>query len=288
MSVRVVLAALALAPAPRLEPAEVLEIAEQSDERDRLVSPLRPREGGGYDYSDPKGRFNAVIQPDGRVTISLPPALRGGLCLGALNCVVVEDLWDYLRSPEKWQPQLSSTQEWMAMHGAPVVFGFSTLALGALEMPMRPPFIGVGGSFGRRFAPRRAIMDFMRHTFEMRLGLAAAAQRDLIAYELSRLDDELDALWAESWRPLADRRALLFELWDQCLEGIPRVVALSDDLAIALDRIRHQAAAEARRKIVKFVRKNAPWGAPNAYTAAELHQLNARRISIERFDPYHH
>jgi hypothetical protein len=198
MSVRVVLAALALAPAPRLEPAEVLEIAEQSDERDRLVSPLRPREGGGYDYSDPKGRFNAVIQPDGRVTISLPPALRGGLCLGALNCVVVEDLWDYLRSPEKWQPQLSSTQEWMAMHGAPVVFGFSTLALGALEMPMRPPFIGVGGSFGRRFAPRRAIMDFMRHTFEMRLGLAAAAQRDLIAYELSRLDDELDALWAES------------------------------------------------------------------------------------------
>lgn len=66
------------------------------------------------------------------------------------------------------------------------------------------------------------------------------------------------------------------------------MVALSDDLAIALDRIRHQAAAEARRKIVKFVRKNAPWGAPNAYTAAELHQLNARRISIERFDPYHH
>jgi hypothetical protein len=43
MSVRVVLAALALAPAPRLEPAEVLEIAEQSDERDRLVSPARAK-----------------------------------------------------------------------------------------------------------------------------------------------------------------------------------------------------------------------------------------------------
>lgn len=274
-------------PPPRLEEDQVEAIARESADRDRLTSPLRPRDDGGFDYSDPKGRFDAVIHADGRVTIELPPPFRGGICFGTFQCVAFDDLGDYLRHPERWQPELSSNQMWQALHGAPIAFGATSFVLGAMEMPIAPPLIGFGGRFGRRFTPRGPIMEFMRTTFEMRLRMAAGHQRDLIAYELHVLEDELAAIWEDPRLPLTTRRELLFELWDECLEGAaPSAPEGADDLAIELDRIRHEAADQARRRILAFARRHAAWGTPAAFTPAELRRFNLRRQSRARFDPY--
>ena len=89
---------------------------------------------------------------------------------------------------------------------------------------------------------------------------------------LRALAGYLDALWSDASRPAADRRALLFDLWDECAEeGDP-------DL--------RSAAARARRQIASFIRDKLPATGPDAYTPDELHRMNAVRRSAAPFAPY--
>ena len=53
-----------------------------------------------------------------------------------------------------------------------------------------------------------------------------------------------------------------------------------------MEELRHRAAAEARRQILRFIRARAPAGSDVAYTSEELHRFNAHRRSRERFAPY--
>ena len=82
----------------------------------------------------------------------------------------------------------------------------------------------------------------------------------------------LDALWIDARWPVAYRRQLLFELWDECLDEGP------DDLVLA--------STQARRTIEAFVRKRLPRGSADAFSDGELEQLNVRRESKEAFRPY--
>lgn len=82
----------------------------------------------------------------------------------------------------------------------------------------------------------------------------------------------LEAVWRRSDLPASERRALLFQLWDDLL-----------DTDVGPEGT---AAQEARARIVGFIRAQLPPGAPHAYTRDELARLNARRKSRRTFDPY--
>jgi hypothetical protein len=129
-------------------------------------------------------------------------------------------------------------------------------------------------------------------TFEMRLGMAVAFQRKQIDKRLARLGGELDKIWADERRDLKSRKELLFQRWDECDE--PEAVASpTSELpgfgvveSSELDEARQDAAGSARRLIEKFIREHAPKGSAEAFTAAELSDMNGRRASEQKFSPY--
>ncbi|MFW6050408.1 MAG: hypothetical protein ACODAU_04495, partial [Myxococcota bacterium] len=106
---------------------------------------------------------------------------------------------------------------------------------------------------------------FLRETREMRDRMAAEHREQEVGRGLAALRARLFRLWEED-APAAERRRRLFEKWDECSE---------DGMGTA-----------ARQAIVEFVRRHLPEGSADAFTAAELRRLNARRRSRARFAPY--
>lgn len=129
-------------------------------------------------------------------------------------------------------------------------------------------------------------------TFEMRLGMAVNFQKQQIDKRLARLGGELDKIWADDRRDLGSRKELLFQRWDECDE--PEEVAsptaelpgFGEVENSELDDARQDAATSARRLIETFIRKHAPKGSPEAFTAAEISDMNRRRASKQKFSPY--
>lgn len=140
----------------------------------------------------------------------------------------------------------------------------------------------------------RAKHELLKATFDLRLGMAVAFQKKQLDKRLDRLDGELSKIWADERRDLAARKELLFQRWDECDEPDET----SDDESSAevpgfgvvenseLDEARHDAAVGARKLIEKFIRKNAPTGSAEAFSASELASMNKRRISKQKFEPY--
>jgi hypothetical protein len=131
----------------------------------------------------------------------------------------------------------------------------------------------------------------LKATFEMRLGMAVDFQKRQLDKRLSRLDGELDKIWADERRELSSRKELLFQRWDECDE--PDEVTTTAELPgfgtvenSELDQARQGAASSARKRILKFIREHAPKGSSEAFTAAELADMNRRRASKQKFDPY--
>lgn len=131
----------------------------------------------------------------------------------------------------------------------------------------------------------------LKGTFEMRLRMAIDFHKRQIDKRLKRLDGELDKIWTDERRELAARKELLFQRWDECDE--PDAIASAADLPgfgavenSELDEARHGAAASARKRILKFIRERAPKGSGEAFTSAELADMNRRRASKQKFDPY--
>jgi hypothetical protein len=165
---------------------------------------------------------------------------------------------------------------------SPLVVDFEERAI----FPMgRLPVAAFGGRMGgladwtigqKHVAAKRAFLDA---TAGLRYRLAYAWQRARVQDQLAGLADRLLAIWRDPKLPLAERKRLLFALWDEC-----------DDLAPSapspFDALRGAAGHNARLKIAAFVRLVAPPGSADAYTAGELARLNAARRSVARFDPY--
>jgi hypothetical protein len=140
----------------------------------------------------------------------------------------------------------------------------------------------------------RAKAELLKATFDLRLGMAITFQKKQLDKRLERLDGELSKIWADQRRDLDARKELLFQRWDECDEPDET----TDDEASAelpgfgevesseLDEARNEAAVDARKRIEKFVRKHAPAGSPEAFSASELADMNKRRISKQEFDPY--
>jgi hypothetical protein len=123
---------------------------------------------------------------------------------------------------------------------------------------------------------RRGIDPYARNklalldrTRDQRAALGERRHRDQLAHAAQLAQANIDRLWATT-RDAAARRLALFELWDECAEtGSEELVA---------------AGAMARALVIGAIR--ARLRGDEAYTAAELAQLNARRRSSAVFAPY--
>jgi hypothetical protein len=113
----------------------------------------------------------------------------------------------------------------------------------------------------------RAKQDHLRETFEQRLVLADSARREQEQIALGQLGERLRALWSDGRRPVAERRRLLYALWEECDAERP-------------------AGRAARARIVAFVRERLPAGSQDAFPPTELDGLNRGRREDDRFEPY--
>jgi hypothetical protein len=139
----------------------------------------------------------------------------------------------------------------------------------------------------------RAKAKLLEATFDLRLGMAVSFQKKQIDKRLDRLDGELSKIWTDERRDLAARKELIFQRWDECDEPDEVVDEEGAELPgfgkvqnSELDQARRDAAIDARKTIEKFIRKNAPPGSEEAFTASELAAMNKRRVSKQEFDPY--
>lgn len=106
-------------------------------------------------------------------------------------------------------------------------------------------------------------------TREHRAIMQQRATRERLAHSGQLMQHHISRLWA-STADLATRKQGLFELWDDCAE------TGGDEFVTG--------AAEARRLVVAWIQLKLR--DTDAYTADELAQLNTKRKSQERFEPY--
>jgi hypothetical protein len=117
-------------------------------------------------------------------------------------------------------------------------------------------------------------LSFLDRTRDERVAMGERERARQVAATEQTVRRHLERLWARGDLSLADKRAAVFALWDDCVEGE------TDDPGAA------EAGLRARRHVVGFARARFPAGSPHAYTADELARLNAGRQSRARFAPY--
>jgi hypothetical protein len=107
---------------------------------------------------------------------------------------------------------------------------------------------------------------FLEQTEALRRRLARKARDTRAARGLARLRRRLDAVWSAAGRSYAQKRRMLFQIWDDCAQN--------------------ERGERARRVVEGFVRSRLPAGSSEAYTRSELARLNRGRASDARFAPY--
>ncbi len=167
---------------------------------------------------------------------------------------------------------------------------FGPSGIGGVGMGVTGPTEWLLALSGQEF-DAAAKTAFLNQTRELRTQIAVAFTRQLLETRLGELGQELLGLGADASRSLAERRALLFQRWDECdermLAGLPTAAGeLPAEAVSAIDEARLAAAEKARRTIEGFIRRQLPRGSARAYTPDELKELNRRRVSVEPFAPY--
>jgi len=108
-------------------------------------------------------------------------------------------------------------------------------------------------------------------TREQRICMARRYQGEQQKQELFALSTKVRRIASRADLSLAQRRELVFAIWDECTE----------ESGSATD-----FGAMARATILSIAREAFPEGTSEAYQPAELLALNGRRSSAERFAPY--
>ena len=263
------------APAPQVAPEPTPPVVPPPQPVPRASTPAAPRptweygpvargglgltrqRDGSMLYVDPGKRFTAAVNPDGSV-----------------------------RFGNRW----GRDQHGERMRGSGAALrSFGPTGIGAGGMAMTGPTEWLLFLSGQEF-DAAAKTKFLNQTRDLRIQLAVAFTLRLLQTRLDELNHELLGLWSDASRPIAERRALVFQRWDECDErlssGLPTAGELPAEAASTIDQARLDAADRARRTIEGFIRRQMPRGTPRAYTASELAELNRRRVSVETFAPY--
>jgi len=245
-------------PGPKTSPeGPAPERPAESDGRPGSLGLGRQRDGSLL-YVDPGKRFTASVNADGSV-----------------------------RFGNRW----GRDQHGKRMHGSGrALRQIGPSGVGAIGgLPMTGPTEWLLALQGQE-RDAAAKTAFLNQTRDLRIQLAVNFTLNLLAARLAELNQELLGLMADGSRVLAERRALLFQRWDECDErvsqGLPAGGELPTEAVSMIDQARLEAAGRARRNIEAFIRRQLPRGTPRGYTAAELAEFNRRRVSVEVFDPY--
>jgi hypothetical protein len=116
-----------------------------------------------------------------------------------------------------------------------------------------------------------AKLEYLDRTRDERVAIGEAYRKSQLARSAEYMRGNLGRMWAATTDP-AERRQLLFVMWDECAE--------SGGAALV------EGGRAARAYVVGFVRAHLPAGSRDAFTRDELAKLNARRQSTATFDPY--
>ena len=143
-----------------------------------------------------------------------------------------------------------------------------SLAVGKGSLRLGEGIAFGNGGYGQYDKEKIARMDATR---DERRGVMATRDRKNLAAAVARTPARLERIWRDR-TSAAEKRVLLFELWDECAEDGPSGVV--------------SAASAVRAALVAFVRRRLPPGSRDAFTDEELRALNRRRTSRARFEPY--
>lgn len=276
-AVTVVIAALLLIAlaGPPPAPRPVAEVGEHAGEGG-IVQQLVRRSDGGYEHANRRAGFRATIHPDGTVTFRDFAVTHGNVKVLGIDLTTGQ-----AQVPDGSMPSntLVRPQDLGGLGDDPLV----------KSGPYGPaPIIASAG--GRMAgiadlaaATRRAAekQHFLDATEGLRAKLAEEHRRANERTALVSLDAELRAIWIAADTPLSMKKERLFQRWDECIQ-------LPDDPEAANpDTIARARAGDiARRRIEAWIRRNIPKSHADAFTKSELREMNMRRRSKGRFDPY--
>ena len=272
------------APVPALTPAYAARLIEGDPERvppprsplslpparvERAPrSELIPNGNGSYRAEDLT--FDAYIAADGKVRIEDKPdygvALAVPSASGLGNALEAWARDPYGKSTEQSSAVLSGI--------IPMLGGYFDITAWMMRKKGMDPYL------------RRKVL-FLERTREQRAAMSAAERTSLIRDSIYRLPQVLASIWADTALPAAERRRLIFELWDGCAEPPPAGgPGNSDGSSGGSDDEIARAGATARATIMGFVRRTLPGGSEHGYRDSELAALNRRRTSAAPFAPY--
>jgi hypothetical protein len=275
-----ILVALVLAAPSPSPPPPRLPAAVRAPAGERAGTPTLVRKSdGSWEHRDRAAGFSARIHPDGRVTFRdlapvrvESPTVLGFDLRGRAQKPPDDRFNDHPNTLVHRGTHSDSKNDmlvkWGPYGGAPILGSASAKAGGISDL---------GVATKRASAKRR----FLDQTAELRAQMAREHRRESEKTALARLGTDLKAIWSDAGRPLSLRKERVFARWDECEE---QLVDSGDDDPEQAARAR--AGAAARRQIEAFVRKHAPRGSADAFTPAELREMNARRKSRAKFDPY--
>jgi hypothetical protein len=267
--------AVASVPAPRIQQPWLNLERGRSGDQPALV----PAPGGGYRHEDRARGFVAHIQADG--TVRFAPLARGRFSVSTGK----GDWWGgavaALQRPpgQRDRPELEYAMPLRDDASARAFATVETVPWGDYGPPPILLSVGASPSTGRTRGPgHKTKADFLRRTEAMRTTLAVQWRKKQLRAAMTRVKQRVVAIWRNDTVPFAERKRLIFELWD---ESEPSAAATGP-----LEQDTRDAAATARHQIEHTIRRLAPAGSRNAFTPEELESLNAQRRSEQAFAPY--
>jgi hypothetical protein len=121
---------------------------------------------------------------------------------------------------------------------------------------------------GDPYASRKK--KLLEDTFAERAAHGEAYRADQLVHAAEDMQHNLELLWTSAL-DTPQRRAAMFDLWDECSEGAGPL---------------GEAGQRARDVLMMWIRDKLPAGSADAYTADELAAFAQRRHSRQAFEPY--
>jgi len=145
--------------------------------------------------------------------------------------------------------------------GAVALFGLSG-KFDVTSMLMKK--LGVGDAYSSR--KLKALDDTRLERAER----GAKYKQQQLDHSALLMQDNLERVWAGT-QNVDERKAVLFELWDECAEGEGPI---------------GEAGERARKMVIGWIRAKLPEGKAGGFTAAEITALDQHRTSHQPFAPY--
>jgi hypothetical protein len=236
-----------------------------------LAPPRAPAAG------DPvPGDVGAVVARDGVVHFEERSGTTTEVATPAqLGRVLKHEIKDWIDDPYLYQGRLGDDRRpkagrWVSQPVSPRALpGDRDFGRDQIEVPLISGTFDVSGDAAHGPAQDPDLYKkqvFLERTRDRRAGMASGERAHLSDEAVYALSQRLAAVWDDARRSPAERRRILFRLWDECEEA--------------------GAGAAARATILGFIRRRIPAGSPDAYTPADIDELNRGRTSAAPFAPY--